>query len=96
MSIDKRQGFDWKCEAQGCESVVTKSSDRVPPSDFVAVHIHRGDVAASNVVGHACSEACAGLLAQELYREIMKYADAMAPMPEVEEIQDPEGLQTQA
>ena len=66
MTINKRIGYDWKCEAPDCESVLTHSSDRVPPDDFVTVHLHRGDSGPSKV-GHACSAPCAGALAQELF-----------------------------
>ena len=67
MTIEKRTGFDWQCEAPGCDTSVQHMSDRTPPINFVEVTVKAPDLEGRRRSGHACSDKCAASLAQELY-----------------------------
>ena len=95
MSIGKRTGFDWKCEATECGHVCTHDSDRSPPPDYVAVQIHRGETLKNRIIGHACSADCAAALARDLYVQLFN-DDREHFVESTESVQDPEGLPTQA
>ena len=92
MTITKRSGFDWECQAPDCGKVVEYHTNQRPPDEFVVVQIQRGDLLEQHTMGHACSASCAEALAHELYVKLYNAYPTIAG----EGVQDPEGLATKA
>ena len=92
MTITKRSGFDWECQAPDCGKVVEYHTNQRPPDEFVVVQIQRGDLLEQHTMGHACSASCAGELAHELYTSLHAACEMIAG----EGVQDPEGIPTKA